>query len=513
MNTDLSIDDNASKQVAKLPLPAPVLLFGLVACVIALFLPVTDIGLADETSYLMQGVHFFKALPLIDMSPLYSFWYFVLSLFVPSHYYLYFTSWCLLVFLAITIPYFVENTRASVVYGLLACLMPFYILWSYVNMFGAVIVLVTLSVLETRSKKSYVFVFFALLLTCAIITFVRPEYEYACYPAAALLAGAYYLEPKSTKSTVALIFGIAVFIAVVWLFSKFSASRSGLAFGLYNDVIAQAQGKLHENPWTSGYSYKLFGLPESATLIDFLRANPSEFLSHVIYNITRPLFIGLVLLFIFTIAISCVRFVAPSRLVLTPMPLYRFIAVALFYMPAIAATGVIFPSTHYLVIPYLVSVFYISRSDIFVTLNQSRKTLWLLILLVAGSLVLNFVVKYEKFNLYQIAPKIECLLQLQDQRGITSGNVLESMGGINAYLKGDIRRVDYTAIKEHESLPAFLLRVDPVFILTDENFFTHMAVHGHMSARSPSEMNELIRRNGYNEYLCPHAGPTIFYKN
>ncbi len=232
--------------------------------------------------------------------------------------------------------------------------MPFYILWSYVNLFGAVIVLAVLSILEINPKKSYVSIFLVFLSTCATTAFVRPEYQYACYPAVALLVGAFFLEAKSKKSVAALVLGMTVFIAVVWLFSKFSASRSGLAFGLYHDVIAQAQGKLHENPWTSGYSYKLFGLPESANLLDFLRANPREFLSHIIYNITRPLFIGVLLLFSLTIAVSCMRFATPSRLVLAPMPLLTAsLPVALFYMPALAATGVIFPSTHYLVIPYL----------------------------------------------------------------------------------------------------------------------------------------------------------------
>lgn len=513
MNSDLTFGNSKANQVAKLPLPAPILLFGLVACVIGLFLPITDIGLADETSYLMQGVNFFKDLPLIDRSPLYSLWYFVLSFFVRSHYYLYFTSWCLLVFLAITISYFIERSRAAVVYALLACLMPFYILWSYVNMFGAIIVLTAISIVEIIPKKSYVSIFLVFLLTCAIVTFVRPEYQYSCYPALALLTGAYFLEPKSKKSAAELILGMAVCIAVVWFFSKYSASRSGLAFGLYNDVIAQAQGKIHENPWTSGYSYKLFGLPESATIGDFFRANPGEFLSHVIYNITRPLFIGIASLFIFTIAISCVRFATPSRLVFAPMPLYRFIAVTLFYMPAIAATGVIFPSTHYLVIPYLVSVFYIARSDVFMALGRYKGMFYLLMLLVAGSLVLNCWVKYEKLVRYQIAPKIGCLLQLQDQRGIKSGNVLESIGGIDAYLAGNMQRVGHTAINERESLAAFLRRVDPVFILTDDNFFTHMAVRGHTAARSLSEMNDLIRQNGYAEYPCPQAGPVIFYKN
>jgi len=513
MNSFLSTGNDKASHVAKLPLPAPILLFGLVICIIALFLPIIDIGLADETSYLVQGVNFFKDLPLIDRSPLYSLWYFVLSFFVRSNYYLYFTSWCLLVFLSITIPYIIERSRAAIVYAFLACLMPFYILWSYVNLFSAVIVLVSLSIIEIIPKKSYVSVCLAILLTCAIISFARPEYQYACYPATALLIGAYILEPKSKKSLAALTLGIVIFITVVWLFSAFSASRSGLAFALYHDVIAQAQGKLNENPWTSGYSFKLFGLPETANLLDFLRANPKEFLSHIIYNITRPLFVGLLLLFSLTIVVSCVRFATPSRLVLTPMPLYRVIAIALFHMPALAATGVIFPSTHYLVIPYLVSVYYISRSDVFMTLGQYRGTFYLLMPLVFGSLILNCWIKYEKFKLYQIAPKIECLLRLQEQRGIKTGNVLESMGGINAYLEGDIKRVGHTGITEHESLPAFLLRVDPVIILTDDNFFTHMAVNRHTAANSLSEMNELIGRSGYAEFPCPFAGPTIFYKN
>ena len=511
MNMYRSMGNDRPTHLAEWPVPAPVLLLGLVACIIGLILPVTDIGFADETSYLMQGVNFLKDPPLIDRGPLYSFWYFLLNFFVRDHYYLYFTSWCLLVFLSITTPYIIERNQAAIVYAFLACLLPFYNRWPYINLFSAVIVLGSLSIIERELKKSCVAVCLTVLLTCAVISYARPEYEYACFPAAGLLVLAYVFEPKTRGTTVALALGIVVFIAVVWSFAAFSAARSGIAFGTYHDVIAQAHGKLNENPWTSGYSYKLFGLPQSATLLDFLRANPAEFGSHILYNITRPLFIGLVLLLSFTILISCARLTAEGRLVLAPMPLYRAATIVVFYIPALAATGIIFPSTHYLIIPYLVSIYYIARSDLAETLGQRRAAFPVLIVLVAMSLIVECWIESRKDRPYK--PTIGCLLQLQRERGIMSGNVLESLGGVYAYLEGDTKRVAHDGIKEGESIPAFLQRVDPVIVLTDDNFFRYMAAHEHTKVASLSEFDELFRQNGYGEYQCRHPGPAIFVRN
>jgi hypothetical protein len=100
----------------------------------------------------------------------------------------------------------------------------------------------------------------------------------------------------------------------------------------------------------------LYGLTEQATVLDFLRANPAEFWSHILFNVTRIQSVALLALGAVTAAVTCVR-VAGSRSIAIKIPFNRLIPLALFYVPAIAAIAIIYAKPHYFVIPYLVSIY------------------------------------------------------------------------------------------------------------------------------------------------------------
>ena len=513
MNLSWAAPDVAPSSVPAPRWLAPVVLLALTACIFGFFFPITDVGLSDETSYLVAGVEFFKSPPSIESGPLYSLWYFLLKLLFRDSYVVYFLSWVLLVVLCLAIPFLIERSRRAIVYAILAAFMPFYIVWPYINLFSAAIVLVGLSIIETRTERSYTVAFGILLLTCVVVALVRPEYQYACYAAFGFFLAAVVLEGKAREHLLLIGICVAAFVGVELLFAALPGNRSGAAFAGHHDVIYFEQGKLSENPWTAWNAYKLFGLSQDATLLDFMRANPKEFWSHIYYNMTRPLFIGLLTIGALTLSISSVRVAADRRIAPTLMPLHRLIPLAVVYLPAVSASAIMYPKNHYLVIPFLVSAFYIARSDLVVALTRRTVVIGLLVALAFASIAVNYKIKLGKLAPYKFSDTLECLVDMQRQRGIYSGGFLEALGGANAYLKGDTFWIRHYSIKDGESLDSFLNRTSPVVVIVDENLFGYMKAKGNVTVGSIAELNGLIQKHGFTEYKCRSPGPSIFYAN
>ena len=132
---------------------SPAILLFLIAAIIALFLPITDVRLYDETGYLRAGVDLFVARPDIESAPLYAAWYWLGSLIVRNNLYLYFASWCVLVAGCLALPYVIERSRASIIYACIAASLPFYLVWPYVNLFASAIILTSLAIFERQAEK------------------------------------------------------------------------------------------------------------------------------------------------------------------------------------------------------------------------------------------------------------------------------------------------------------------------------------------------------------------------
>src|SRR5262249_14948183 len=156
------------------------------------------------------------------------------------------------------------------------------------NLFGSAIILAALAWTEARQQKSYVSLCATLVLTCCIMALIRPEFHNASYFAAALLVGAVLLEGHVRRHQIILLASVIAFFATEYLFIKLEGTRSGIAFAAYDEWIRFKQGRLSHTPQTPWKSaYELYGLTEQATVLDFLRANPAEFRSHILFSITR----------------------------------------------------------------------------------------------------------------------------------------------------------------------------------------------------------------------------------
>ena len=490
---------------------SPVILLFLVATILSLFLPIADVRLYDETSYLRAGLNLFVTHPDIESAPLYAIWYWFGSLIVHNNLYLYFASWCALVVGCLTLPYLMERSRASIIYACIAASLPFYLVWPYVNLFASAIVLASLAIIERKKEKSYVSLCAGLLLTCSIVALVRPEFRYASYFSLAFLVGAIALERRIYHHKYILLASGLGFLIVEFLFSSAPGNRSGVAFAAYDNWIRFKQGLFLEapkTPWTP--TYQLFGLTESATLLDFLKANPAEFWSHVLYNVVQFKFIALLALGVAAAVAACVRIVPPRHISIN-ISFDRLIPLAIVYTPAIAATALIYPQIHYFVIPYLVSVFYIARSDGAALALGSAKMIATLAALAGCSIFANFVFAATKVSDYRMIDVIKCVTKLQSEYGINQGTVLEALGGVSTYLIGDMHWVPHYEIKGGETFNTFIARATPVIIISDQEMRDYFALNGNIpSSVTRQNMNAIIRSRGYDDYTC-NAAPGIFF--
>ena len=494
-------------------LPPAILLF-LIAAILSLFLPITDVRLYDETSYLREGIDLLLTRPDIESAPLYAFWYWLGSLIVHNNVYLYFASWSALVVGCLALPYLIERSRAATIYACIAALLPFYLVWPYVNLFGGAIVLASLAIIESRKEKSLTSVCAGLLLMCSIVSLVRPEFRYASYFSLACLIGAIVLERRIHDHRYILVASCLGFVIVEFLFSSAPGNRSGVAFAAYDNWIRYKQGLFPEPPKTPWKpTYQLFGLTENATLLDFLKANPAEFWSHVLYNVLQIKFIALLALGAVTATAASIR-IAPPRHISLEIRFDRLIPLAIVYTPAIAATAFIYPQIHYLVIPYLVSSFYIARSDVAALAFRSARTIATLAALAGLSIFANFVFAATRASDYRTIDVIRCVTELQSEYGIKQGAVLEALGGLSTYLKGNMRWAPHYDIKANENFEAFIARVSPVIIISDQEMRDYFALNGALpSSATRQDMNAIIRNRGYDNYRCRTTTDIFFAKN
>jgi hypothetical protein len=365
--------------------------------------------------------------------------------------------------------------------------------------------------MESKKEKSYVSLCAVLLLTCCVLALVRPEFHNTSYFAVILLVGAMLVEGHIYRHQKILLLSAVAFVATEFLFTKFAGSRSGIAFAAYDDWIRFKQGRLLETPRTPWNAYQLFGLTEEATVLDFLRANPTEFWSHILFNVTRIQSVALLALGGVTAATACIRVVGSGSAAIK-ISFERLIPLAIFYVPAIAAIIIIYPKPHYFVIPYLVSIYYIARSDVVTRILGSNRAIAILAALALVSILTNFAINRGKHGEYRVVDVIKCVTELQSANGIDRGPVLEAMGGLSTYLKGNTVWVRHYEIKDGESLEAFIARVSPVIIVSDEELHRYLVQKGNLPALvTREEINAHIRSRGYEDYKCRGPGPEVFF--
>jgi hypothetical protein len=331
-----------------------IIVLGLVACYLLIACCWQGISLYDDSLYLRIGqtFHLSNFWTGASYAPLYGLWIKLIGVVFHDPVVWYMANWALMVALVASIPLWMRVPYAWA-YTLILVTLPIFSIGPYISLFAAVFIVFGISLIVTSgiSISSSITVAGA---GCFLVAFARPEFEYALYLCfiAALLALPFEGARGHIRSIAArLIILIAMCGAVHLLMHHVPSERSGIAFAQHYNWRAAKKGLLgHEDPFTSNYTQRAFGIDPngnandpSASIGDFLRANPHLFLGHVLQNLrdyrTLVPLLGILLLAALPWGLTRYRTLRPASIYLI-----------LVSVPVLASMAIIYPRAHYPVV-------------------------------------------------------------------------------------------------------------------------------------------------------------------
>lgn len=330
--------------------------FGLITVYLAVARHWQGISFYDDSLYLSIGRTFrlSQFWTLASYAPLYCLWIKLVSLFFHDPVWCYMASWVLLVILVSSIPVWL-GIRWAWAYTLVLIATPLFAIVPYVSLFASLFLVAGIC-LVLRRIMSLSDAICAACIVCFLTAFSRPEFEYGLYIANLTLVPAIFLDDRqrpytrNTRRSLAgkflLAAGLALGLHVIM--HGHPSVRSGVAFEQHYNYRAAKSGLLgHEDPFTSDYAERVFGIDgrhaTTATIGDYLRANPHLFGLHILANLRdRHTLISVFAV----ILLAMIPWITPRYRSLRPASLYLLLVC----LPVIAAMIVIYPRTHYPVI-------------------------------------------------------------------------------------------------------------------------------------------------------------------
>ena len=256
-----------------------------------------DIEMFDEVGYLVAGTSLLtEGLPDPEYGPLYTIWYFLLSLIEPDAIKLYFFNYKVL---TVLLPSFLYILLRS--YGA-ATLTSFwassFFLISYINLYitpkvshFSFLILMVVLILANRTKTR-LREFEVLAIGTFIVALARPEFFlsfviFFTFAAFSLIRGAGG-ERRYGKEIV--IFSVALLgtLSLLFIFGipvAGDSNRRWIAFGsmfAYNYVNWTGSAL---DPWVNWHSIVRENFGDANTITGVIKANPLMFLKHVVYNL------------------------------------------------------------------------------------------------------------------------------------------------------------------------------------------------------------------------------------
>jgi len=421
-----------------------------------------DIGLYDESNYLFRGVNIHQlGIPAPEWAPLYSIWYFILSLYEPDHVNLYFLNFKLVTILPPLLCYiFLRANRVKILVSLLIAWL-FLIsrsngfTWPKVSHFALILMMLTF-IAVSRTQTRFGSIWFALIGSLSV-SYVRPEYFIICIIMFVLLLRitAYGEKDRFRQNRAGLLTaGLAIFGALLLFGIPWSKTRSIGAIGQHFSVNWVTWTESNMNPWTNWQTIVMENFGKIETVQEMVLSNPTLFGQHIIYNVKNlfpaiwkqllPISIdqeNTIQIFLVAIVLFSLLTYYFIRLICSARPNYLLLALmGLFLVPILLSVTVIYPRDHYLSICIAIVVFGIAvliggRSD---TTQVSNVKPWqiaiigLLLILLTPNLV-------DQIGANQ--PTLSTIRFIQSLQIVESVNILEAEGGYPIYLGDNFHRV------------------------------------------------------------------------
>lgn len=442
---------------------------------------VLDIKLYDESLYLWHGVTL-STNGLAARAPLYTIWYYLLSLLNPDRIELYYLNHKILNLLPALLLYvFLRVQRVRVLVAVCAaCLLVVsqgnLPTWPKVSHFALSILLGGLTIASLVTSPTLIFGI--LSLTALVASYIRPEY-FLAFLIFAFISCLIKFRQKQTNPQYISLFIVAT-IAVLLLVTLGlpmgrESGRSFLAFQQHFSLnwVQWTQSDL--NPWTNSRQiiHKCFGNSDST--IRCALYNPALMTKHVLSNLLSfpqkaitfllyparhdvenfryfKLLIVHMLLLIAMGILALGKFRLVTIKSTWPLVSTTVVATTILAVPPLLSSALIYPRDHYLLL--LVVLFFASFLILARDCNlQPKRGVLLLILLFGALFLLQTPVRFKPPERMNIVRAIDFLDSLSVHQNV---HLLEAEGGLNCYLSTNWSRV--AEYEKSESFRAFMKR-------------------------------------------------------
>ncbi len=248
-----------------------------------------DISLYDESSYLQRGVNILNNIPAAEYSPLYSFWYYILSKISNTSIDLFYLNNTILI---ITLPLvFFFALRCYGVTQAAAFIIAVLLLNSSFNLetmpkisnFTAIVIFIGL--ITSNLTKNNFTRHLVLTLISLLASYIRPEFFISFILLALLVLSQFHQVTQLVKLGFFMI--PCLLIIIKFGIPPASGNRSLVAFGQH---YAQNWVDWHKNtlnPWTNWESIFQNDFGDAQSLWSALYNNPLAFLRHIISNLVN----------------------------------------------------------------------------------------------------------------------------------------------------------------------------------------------------------------------------------
>jgi hypothetical protein len=424
-----------------------------------------DIRFGDETYYLSNGINLFNKNITSDWGPVYSVWYYLLSLLVTDPVNLYYFNFILMTILP-SIALYLLLSKLNKIHFLNFILSFFFLVgsfnlpvWPKVSSFGLIFIFVGLILLIKSSPKGFNIVTAYFLIV--ILTYIRPEYFLLLLPLLLIIIKGY----KKIYSLKVIGFTILTTVLILIIVGvPFSSDRSYVAFGQAFEKYLPLTERIDENG-AKGYEQIMqenFG--NSNSIFEAFKYNFKKASQHIFINLSR--FPNLLLTLIdvmfpsvyFGIKIWQKIIILLSLLVVwvivllyrlkigNPINIERTQFSILFFslyltIPSIISLNLFFPRKHYLILLLPALYVLIGYALNFIKNNWIYKFSYIYLItsvIAAFYLVPDCSNYYKEKNFFNR----ESIYYLRSLNISSQVNLLENKGWITTYLPNNYNLID-----------------------------------------------------------------------
>ena len=454
---------------------------------------VIDIRLWDETGYLINGINFFKIKPDPGWGPIYSLWYFFLSMFTKNNIDLYYLNYklttilpCMMLFLFLyrlkispAISYYISS-------AFLFSLMNLPV-WPRISHFCVTVILAGLILimnLKDKDKKLISALFLSLLCT-----FIRPEFLISFF---ILLLFTNYRVFRNTKVIGYFIFVIILSVSLIIILGfPYSTDRNLTAFGQAFDKDFSVGQRMNANGVIGWQQIMKEHFGDVKSVQGAFIDNPKDFIHHLAVNFSRNKQLAytvaetlipanifrlnyiIILLFLLLIPIVIlVKLLSDKQGVIINEYIsslsknkHLFILTIVLTIPVLAEILIYFPRSHYVLL--LFPAFYLVIGFLLFPFTIKSIQLNGVVILLLIILSLLFIPSLNNYFIPVASANFKFVGDINRLKITKDVNFLENEGGYSVYLGNNFKTVTPEGIGNN--FPTFILNKNVNLIYPTHN--------------------------------------------